>query len=145
MEILSGKETADFLENIVYLDTQLAENGIDLTIDKIYKIEGRGEIDFGGDEREDATISKIEPSPRNPDDDYGWWELEPGTYMIEYNESLSEEKICIIQPLERLTRNSTTHPTKLKTELNKIPLHVGGEGISIKENSRASRIMVLEK
>lgn len=145
MEILSGKETADFLDNIVYLDTQLSEFGIDLTVDNIYKIEGSGEIDFGGDERKDADISEMEPSLRDSDDDYGWWELEPGTYLIEHNEDLSEEKVCIIQPLQRITRNSTTHPTKLTTELGKIPLHVGGKGIEIKENSRVSRIIIPKK
>ncbi len=143
--MLSGKETADFLDNIVYLDTQLSENGIDLTVDKFYKIEHRGEIDFGGGEKEDAEISEIEPSLRNSDDDYGWWELEPGTYQMEYNESLNEERMCIIQPLERLIRNSTTHTTVVTTKLDKIPIHVGGKGIAIKENSRVSRIMIPEK
>lgn len=144
MNILPSKKTAEFLETLTYLDTQLADIGIDLTVGSIYEIENKGEIDFGGDERKDAEISKIEPELRDPNDDYGWWELEPKTYFLEYNENLKKERLSILQPLNRLTRNSATHPTMLITDLKLVPLFVGGEGIAIKENSRISRIFILE-
>lgn len=145
MKILSGKETAELLKNMTYLDTQLAEQGVDLTVGGIYQLRGRGKIDFGGSERKDANISKIEPTLRNPDDDYGWWKLESGTYLLEYNETLKTEKLSFIQPLPRLTRNSAFHPVLFARELGLVPLHVGEKGIAIKENSRVSRILVIEE
>lgn len=144
MEFLPGEEVAELLDNITHAETQIAEKGMDLTVSEIYKVVDRGEIDFGGGERKDAKIKKVEISLRNPDDTYGWWNLESGKYLIKYNESLKEEKNALLQPLPRLTRNSATHPTKIVTELEKVLLSVGGKGITIKENSRVSRLIVIE-
>lgn len=144
MKILEGKKTTNHLENIVYADTQISEQGIDLTVSKIYEIKGKGEIDFGGSERKDADIMEIEPELRNSDDDYGWWELDPGTYLIKYNEELTTNELTCIQPLSRLTRNSSTHPTLIVSELGLMPLQVEGRGISIKENSRVSRLFIIK-
>ena len=144
LKLLSGEKSIDFLKEIIYSDTQVAEEGVDLTVDKIYKIEEKGEIDFGGGERKDAELSEIKPALRNEDDDYGWWDLDSGTYLLEYNEELEDEKNCIIQPLERLYRNSTTHPTIASKKITKIPINVGKPGISIKENSRVSKLVILE-
>ena len=144
LKLLSGEKSIDFLKEIIYSDTQVAEDGVDLTVDKIYKIEEKGEIDFGGGERKDAEISEIKPTLRDEDDDYGWWDLDSGTYLLEFNEKLNENKNCIIQPLERLYRNSATHPTIVSKEIIKIPIKVDEPGISIKENSRVSRLIILE-
>lgn len=144
LKLLSAEKIVDFLKNLTYSKTQVSETGVDLTVNKIYKFENRGDIDFGGGERKDAELSEISPTLRNKDDDYGWWELDSGTYLLKYNEELEEEKNCIIQPLERLYRNSTTHPTIVSKEITKIPINVGEPGISIKENSRVSKLIVLE-
>lgn len=144
MEILEGEKTKDHLKDIVHADTQVSEQGIDLTVSQIYRVEEKGEIDFGGSERKDAEITEIEPELRNSDDDYGWWELTPGTYLMEYNEEISTDELTCIQPLSRLTRNSTTHSTLIVSELGLIPLQVGGQGISIKENSRVSRLFIIK-
>ncbi len=144
MDFLSGEEIIDLAENITYKDTQISEKSMDLTVKNIYKLENRGEIDFGGGERKDGKTKKVETSKKNPDDDYGWWNLEPGTYLVEYNEELKEERPILLQPLERLTKNSAIHPTKIVGKLEKIPLVVGETGINIKENSRISRILVPE-
>ncbi len=144
MEILEGKKTENHLKNIIHADTQVSERGIDLTVSKIYETKNKGEIDFGGGERKDSEITEIEPELRNSDDDYGWWELDPGTYFIEYNEELSTDELTFIQPLPRLNRNSTTHPTLIISDLDLMPLRVGGEGISIKENSRVSRLFIVK-
>jgi len=143
MKILSGEETVEFLDNVIHADTQVEEKGVDLTVNGIYRTVTQGEIDFGGGERKDGKIVEIEPSKRNPDDDYGWWTLKPGTYLIDYNERLKGEETALLQPLERLTRNQTTHPTKIVSKLGKTLLSVGGKGIAIKENSRVSRINLL--
>lgn len=144
MEFLSSGKTKDYLEDIIHFDSQEAEIGIDLTVSKIYVPKSRGKIDFGGSEREDTDLSEIEPTLRNSDDEYGWWELESGTYLLEYNENLKVEKLSFLQPLPRLTRNSAFHPTKFVTNLEPVTLHVGGEGIAIKENSRVSRVLIFE-
>ncbi|KXB06980.1 hypothetical protein AKJ54_00905 [candidate division MSBL1 archaeon SCGC-AAA382K21] len=144
MRFLSGKETEEYLEGIVYRDTQIKDDGVDLTVAKIFEPENRGEIDFGGSERSDAEISEIKPRLRNPKDDYGWWELEPGFYLISYNESFKTKRKAFLQPLPRLTRNQAIHTSGFLTKLTLIPLYVGENGMAIKENSRVSRIYMFE-
>lgn len=144
MKILSGKEAADYLEDLIHPDTQISENGVDLTVKSIYELRGCGSIDFGGSERKDADVSEIEPEFRNPDDDYGWWRLEAGTYLIEYNEELECNKISFLQPLRRLNRNGSSHPSKFVDNLELVPLFVVADGIGIKENSRISRLLIFE-
>lgn len=144
MRILSGEETTNHLKNIIHPETQIRDSGMDLTVGKIYEVKGKGKIDFGGDEREDEEIEEIEPILRDPDDDYGWWELKPGTYLLEYNEDIDSSMLGLLQPLTRLTRNAATHPSRLVLELGLTPLHVGSNGISIKENSRISRIFFID-
>lgn len=144
MKILSGEETAKFLEGLVHLETQMADQGVDLTVSKIYELKTRGKIDFGGSERTDANIVEIEPTLQTPEDDYGWWELEPGAYLLKHNEELKDERKSFIQPLPRLTRNGAVHPVGLITKLEPVPLYIWGVGISIKENSRISRIMMFK-
>lgn len=145
MKILNGEESAEFLENITYLEKQATEKGIDLTVSNIYEFENRGEIDFGGGERNDAKIEKIEPELRDPEDEYGWWELDPGTYLLEHNERLIQKKICFLQPLPRINKNSATIPSGFVSELDLVPIHVGSKGIAIKENSRVTKLLIIEE
>lgn len=143
MEIIEGSSAKEFLSNIIHEDTQVNEKSIDLTASEVYRIKNQGEIDFGGGERKDSEISKIEPVFRSKDDDYGWWELEPGRYLIKHNEDLKDSKNAIVQPHPRLIRNSADHPTIITDELDLMPLQVNGHGIAIKENSRVSKLVIL--
>jgi len=136
---VEGDEVADGVSGIVYAETQVDEEGFDLTVARIFRPKGRGEIDFGGGERRDTGLVEVEPELRDPDDDYGWWELDPGSYLMEYNESI-ERSTGLVSPLKRLSRNLATHPTFPATRIDKVPLRVGGEGIAIKENARVSRL-----
>lgn len=129
------------LSGVIHGETQGDAEGFDLTVARVFRPTGRGEIDFGGGERSDAAVEELEPELRDPGDDYGWWELEPGTYLVEYNEGI-RDGFGVVSPLKRLTRNLATHPTFPATELDRVPLRVAGDGISIKENARISRLTV---
>lgn len=144
MKLLDKEKYTEIVENIIHKETQMNKEGLNLTIKNIHKISGKGEIDFGGSERNDCELEEIETKLRNPDDDYGWWNLEPGSYLMEYNENLKDERWGVLQPLNRLTRNSAFHPTKFISEIKSMPLLVSGNGISIKENSRVSKILIFE-
>lgn len=144
MKILSGGETEGLLENVIHSETQTGAKGFDLTVDKIYEAENRGKLDFGGSEMEKCKIREIKPEKKKDGDKYGWWILDPGTYLMEYNEQLKRAHKALLQPHTRLTRNSASHPTKLVRELGLVPLYIEGEGLEIKENARVSRILMLK-
>lgn len=131
----------DRLEGVVQEDTQVHDRGVDLTVAEIYEIDGPGRVDFGGDELEAPDLSPHEKTRRNPDDDYGWWYLDNGGYLLEYNEALTAGEPVTLQTREALRIRGAFHPTAAVEDLGRMPLSVGGEGIRLKENARVSTLL----
>ncbi|NIP58664.1 MAG: deoxycytidine triphosphate deaminase [Gemmatimonadetes bacterium] len=147
--ILDPDDTRSTVGGLVHLDTQRAAVGIDLTVGGVFRLTGPGSLDFGGSELESADRRRVEPRPRSEDDDYGWWELEPGSYVVRYNETLDpgDGELAVVFPLERLLLAGASHPAFLadgpRDPLEAL-LSVGDAGCRIKENARVSRGIVLE-
>ena len=132
---------ADAVDGLVHAPTQRREDGgVDLTVNEIYTIETPGRIDFGGGELEDADRTPHPQAWRDPDDDdYQWWELSAGTYLIEYNESLSNE--ALLQPRTELVERGGSHPTLRVTALPRVPLTVNRAGLRVKSNACVSTLL----
>jgi len=139
-----AEELLERVDGIVHEDTQLHEAGLDLTVAEVYDIDRPGEIDFGGDELEAAVSSPHETNLRDPDDDYAWWELGAGTYLLEYNEGLASEEPLVCQPRSELLERGGTHPTVFVRELSPMPLSVPPAGLDLKENARVSTLLTPE-
>lgn len=145
--MLAADALAQQLDGLVHLDTQRAPNGLDLTVDRVYRTAGHGQLDFGGGEFEAAPRERITPVLDDPDDDYGWWTLEAGAYVVRYNESLTltEEQQARVYPLERTLHAGGHHGTFLLDE-GRDPLEtlfvVTRMGCRLKENCRVSRLVV---
>lgn len=145
--ILDLEETPSRVDGLIHLDTQQAAAGIDLTAGEIFRLTGPGSLDFGGSELEAAERAKVEPELRDEDDDYGWWELEPGSYLVRYNESLApaDGELAVVFPLERLLLAGASHAAFVadgRREPLQALLSVGAAGCHIKENARVSRMIV---
>ncbi len=134
-------ELVDAIDGIVDEPTQVREDGaVDLTVAEIYEIDGPGRVDFGGGELEDARLEPHERVWRHEEDDYQWWHLEAGTWLLEYNESLDAEERPLLQPREAIVERGASHPTIRVSSLPRVPLTVGGAGIRIKDNARVSTV-----
>jgi len=139
-------EYTQFLEGIVHEPSQTEGRGFDLTVAEVYEITGPGRVDFGGGELEAAEIEAHDSEKRHDDDDYEWWHLDEGQYLVDYNESLtSEEMSFVVQTRDELLARGAFHPTLHVTELPKVPLSVGGAGLRIKENARISTLVGAER
>ena len=88
-EVREPEALAEQLDGLVHLDTQRAPTGIDLTVDSVFRTTGHGQLDFGGDEFTEAPREALTPVLDDPDDDYAWWTLQEGAYIVQYNESLA--------------------------------------------------------
>ncbi len=138
---------AEHLDGLVHLDTQQAPNGIDLTVDSIARPTGPGQLDFGGSEFASMPREPLSPVLDDPDDDYGWWTLEEGTYIVQYNESLTmpEGQQARLYPLERTLRAGAHHGTYILDD-GRDPIEtllvVGRMGCRLKENCRLSRLVL---
>ena len=147
--MLAPDDLAQQLDGLVHLDTQRAPNGLDLTVDTVYRTTGHGQLDFGGSEFEAAPREPLNPVLDDPDDDYGWWTLEKGAYVVAYNESLmlEKEQQARISPLERTLHAGAHHGTFVLDE-GRDPVEtllvVTRMGCRLKENCRLSRLVVLD-
>jgi len=133
-------ELVDNVEGIVHEPTQVHEDGrVDLTVAEVYTVDAPGRVDFGGGELQPADLDPHPRVWRDEDDDYQWWHLDAGTYLIEYNESLSET--ALLQPRTEIVERGAGHPTLRIAELPRMPLTVGGAGLRLKENARVSTLL----
>ena len=134
-------EISDYVTDIVHEPSQHGDDGFDLTVAAVSEIVEPGRIDFGGGELEPAATVAHASEKRNPDDDYEWWMLREGQYLIEFNESLTGGATVTLQPRTELLERGATHPTLHVAELPRVPLSVGGAGLKLKENARVSTIV----
>jgi hypothetical protein len=141
---MSPDVVADRLHGIVHRETQEHDDGVDLTLAAVHAVAGPGQVDFGGGELAECDTSKIEPKKRAADDDYGWWHLGGGTYLVEYNESLSGTEPVHLQPRTELVERGVSHPTLRTATLPRMALVVPPAGMQLKQNARISTLAPLD-
>ncbi len=135
-------DPAAYVDGLVHEPTQISPDSVDLTVADIHELTAPGQIDFGGGEFAPAQHTSSDRTYHNPDDQYQWWHLDPGTYLIEYNESLDAPIPLVLQPRQVLFDCGVSHPTVRVETLPRVPLTVGDAGARIKENARVSTLTV---
>jgi deoxycytidine triphosphate deaminase len=150
MTILNEQRAEAAARQIVHADTQRGEAGFDLTVDELFVLNGKGALDFGGSEFKPASYTRLEAELADPEDDYGWWNVEAGSYLIRFNESvrLEEDEVGFIYPHRRLLAAGLQHPAFVVDEsLDEVSVLIQctGPGARIKENARVSTLVVAEK
>jgi hypothetical protein len=138
---MSGPLT-DVVEGIVHEPTQTDGRGLDLTLEAVYEVTEPGRVDFGGGELQAAEREPISTTLRHSDDEYGWYHLDTGGYLVAFNEQLSDQATGAywLQTRDALRTAGAFHPTLRVEELTPVPLTVSGEGIRLKENARVSTL-----
>lgn len=140
------------VEGIVHEPTQVHTDRVDLTVSDVFRVEEAGRIDFGGGELADAALEPVGTERRSPDDDYGWWNLESGQYLLAFNESIAGEAPLLVQPRDELLERGGTLPTIRTSTIGTLPLTVadsvvggtggsGGPALRIKENARVATVL----
>ncbi|MFC5970828.1 dCTP deaminase [Halomarina salina] len=134
-------DVTSFVDGFVHEETQVGDGSVDLTLASVERVDESGAVDFGGDELADAETTTVEPEHRDEGDEYGWWDLDAGTYLVEYNESVdAAQSLFVLQPRDELVERGVTHPTLFVSKVPKIPLTVPAAGVSLKENARISTL-----
>ncbi len=151
--IISFEKEEDIEEiwkNLVYFPKQVNNACIDLTIKNIYSFKSKSSLDFGGSEY--LQVDRISIKPKLEDDPkYGWWILDKGEYIIEYNEYLSNDKcIALVFPHKRLQMAGCYHAPfvvkPIKEEKNdslSCLLIVSTQNVRIKEDARISTALTI--
>jgi len=135
------QEPTDVVDGLLHPETQLHEDGVDLTVAGVHEVAAPGRIDFGGDEVAEADLEPCELTRRNPADEYQWWHLDAGQYVVQYNEFFVGDDPMQLQARNTVLARGASHPSlRVDDHLPLVPLNVGGDGIRIKENARISTL-----
>jgi len=136
-------DVTPFVDDLVHAPTQTEGRGVDLTVASVHRVTDPGRVDFGGGELEAADLDPVDTERRDPNDEYGWWSLDAGRYLLRYNESLSapEDLSFVLQTRDELRARGAFHPTLHVRSLEAVPLAVGGAGLELKENARVSTLL----
>ena len=150
VSFIPGSEVVHRIKNFIHKDTQIGEDKVYLTVKQIYSLDKKGSLDFGGSELNLAKRKLLLPKKKLTGDKYGWWSLNQGTYLVEFNEQieLREKEIAILESREELLHNCSFHPLRIITpeeKLSFIPLNVGSQGIDIKQNARISVLRIVKR
>lgn len=138
-------EYTEFLEGIVHEPTQATDRGFDLTVADVVAVTDGGRVDFGGGELEEPETAELDTHLRAADDEYEWWHLEAGQYLLSYNETIATSDLAFtLQPRDVLLARGVSHPRLRVTDLSPVPLTVGSGGIKLKENARVSTLISAE-
>jgi hypothetical protein len=146
--LISGGDLTRVVKGLVHDKRQVKEHSMDLTVREVYALDGSGYLDFGGSEYKEPIRRKVEPLRRKDGDEYCWWDLEAGTYLVTLNETVDRvDGVGFISPHPRLLKAGCTHPTLFTLEWKKdyvLPLTIGENGLELKENAIISKLMVLK-
>lgn len=141
MNISKSETILEKIDGILHEPTQKQDKQIDLSVNEIFKVNSRGKLDFGGSEYQPSKTIKINSEKKNEDDDYGWWNLKRGIYLVKYNEKIATSPV-FIQPHKRLIKTGSYTTSRIideKGEINDL-LFVGENGLDIKENARIATV-----
>jgi dUTP pyrophosphatase len=147
LSILSGEKIASLTKGLISAKKQMNACSMDLTVRSVSLISLGGHLDFGGSEYKEASAAPLVPEKKASEEPYGWWALDSGTYLIHFNETITppENSLIMVFPHERIVAAGISHPTIVVDKMDEnlcVSLHVGPEGISLKENARVSKAVV---
>ncbi len=147
MNLLSGSDILRFTEGLISARKQQAAFSVDLTVRSVSKVNRGGSLDFGGGEYEEASCVSLKPEKKTPEETYGWWKLESGSFIVRFNETIDPlgSGTIMILPHERLLAAGGSHAPLVVDKLHEkicVIIQVGSEGLAIKENARISKAMV---
>lgn len=137
------------ISNVIHADTQEHEDHFDLTVNEIHTMKGPGSLDFGGSEFEAAQHERITPKRMNPEDSYGWWELEQGQYKVIFNEGLTDQEYSAVISAHDHARAagliSSTVIISPDEDTNQLSLNIAVPegGCNIKENARIATLRMV--
>jgi deoxycytidine triphosphate deaminase len=148
MKYLTGYDIKGLLDNIISEKKQVQRTSFDLTAGTVYELNGSSRLDFGGSEYQQLDRVLLEPRKKNPEDQYGWWGLSHGLYLLKYNEliTLQPNQRGIIQMHSRLLESGIIHPARIIEDVGELfmPINVLKK-TNIKENARISELLIWEE
>ncbi len=147
-EIRDYIEQCNLVEHYIHLETQLTPNGFDATVGHIFAFDEAGSLDFSNRERSLPKTREIPLCRDNPEDSYGWWDLEQGVYKVKTNETVNLPADLIALAFTRtslLRMGACTHhgvwDAGFSGKSEFILVVANSHGLRLKQNSRVVQLV----
>lgn len=132
----------NFVENAIDFDTQMQIAGFDLTVKEIYIFKSSGIIDFDNSSRVLPEHIILEPDEEK-------WDLQPGGYLVRYNETIKvpENAVGVLLPRSSLMRCGATIHSALWDpgyQGKGVGLLIVTNPITIHKNARIAQIIFIK-
>ena len=144
-KIMDYIEERNLLDKQIDTETQVTNNGIDLTLESVERFTSPGYIDFSNSERVLSETQKIDF------DQNGWIYLEKGTYKITYNEvvSIPTDALALARTRSSLLRCGASIGTGVWDAgyrgRSSSLLYVSNDmGINLKKNARVLQLVFFD-
>lgn len=79
VDFISRAEIFRKMKNAIHEQKQVEKDYCYLTVNQVYLVERSGSLDFGGKELIIAPKKELVPRKKQPEDQYGWWNLDGGS------------------------------------------------------------------
>lgn len=147
MRIVAGEHLKELVkkgvvENLLG-EEQIQINGIELTLESVYELEGEGRIDYDNSSRVIPEGKRIEFEDEI--------HLRPGCYRIRFNEivSIPKNMVAIARPRSSLIRSGATVETAVwdsgyRGRSEALLLIFNPHGLRLKKNARLIQLLFFE-
>ena len=125
MQLVTGKEAAQRVQNLINPAQQTHAYAVELTAKQIFSLNPTGEVDFGGSEYVAAEPQPLPSHQKHSQDRYQWWTLVHGAYLVEFNEvvELAQRNLITIYGISTVAYGFTSEG---EANLTKLAEETGG-------------------
>jgi dUTP pyrophosphatase len=148
MTIMTGSEVSALVEFAIDAGVQVQMCGVELTLQKIERFVSAGALAFDNEERKLPGTEAVEFDPS------GWADLQPGAYLVTFNEivSIPRDMAALARPRSSLLRMGASLETALwdpgyRGRSQSLLVVHNQQGVRLKKNARLMQLvfMKLEK
>jgi dUTP pyrophosphatase len=104
MTVQTAEDVLKCVEDLVDAAKQQAVNGVDITVNKVFKFASKLVIDFDNSRRKNPDLSELPFTSTDDKDPFSsYWDLEHGSYMVGYGQKVNVPLDCVAVILPRST------------------------------------------
>ncbi len=142
MTILTGREASRLVESMIDPETQTQMCGIEMTLQRVERFRSTGTMAYDNKERRLPETEVLQA------DESGWITLEPGPYLITFNEivNVPKDAAALARPRSSLLRMGATLETALwdpgyRGRSQSLLVIYNPHGLRLKRNARLMQLV----
>nr|MDO8111445.1 deoxyuridine 5'-triphosphate nucleotidohydrolase [Candidatus Sigynarchaeota archaeon] len=104
MTIQTAERVIESIEDLVDAAKQKSVNGVDITVNKVFKFASKLVIDFDNSRRKNPDLVDVPFTSVDQKDEFNsYWDLDAGSYMVGYGQKVTIPMDCVGLVLPRST------------------------------------------